>query len=183
MIRRSVGAFLVLAAVALAVPAAYAGPGQYEPSPCAQGAFTSFAGQALVQTPRWGEAVVVSMTGWIGPCPGKPLPSGYRIVPYYRDGVAVEFGENPDRFAFETEPTPFVRAGTYDADRDEGGPLLAVCLSYLRIVLLTCIAPDGFDAEGVPIFVSVPTAYVREHVSFWPVRFRLDPDPTCATCV
>ena len=184
MIRRlAVG----LAAVALAALSGTALAGEDPPpAPCATGGFTSYRVQEVNYIGMGPQRIFIYAEGSIGPCDnGAPLPAGFRLAPYYRDGAVVHYTEEPDPFTSDKEPTPFGGYFGVDVERPYFGPAVAFCLGYDPHQLTACLAIE-FPKEGMdpPTLVPVAPSWVLEHVSPWPphITDRNHTHPTCGTC-
>jgi hypothetical protein len=185
MTRRTV--LIGLAALALAAPTgvALASPPTMTVT-CAQGEITSSAVRQVVGVPHGPARIHLNVEGWIGPCAsGAPLPSGYRYLPYYRNGTVIHLANDPRPFASTTQPTPFnVDISFPERPGPNADPLVAVCLMHDVLRLLSCVGPTGAYVDGLPVFGAVPTSVVQQHPSWPPRVFMLEgPDPTCGTCV
>jgi hypothetical protein len=153
---------------------------------CARGEITSSAVRQVVVLPYAPARIHLNLEGWIGPCAGGgPLPSGYRYLPYYQDGTVIHLANDPRPFASTTQPTQFnVDISIPERPGADADPLVAVCVMHDVWRLLSCVGPNGTYANGLPVFVAVPTSVVLQHPS-WPPRVTMleGPDPTCGTCV
>jgi hypothetical protein len=175
-------ALATVATVAVAVPA-LAGE---DPPPCATGAFTSYSVKEVSHAGVYAPRAFLRLDGWIGPCgSGAPLPTGFRRVPYYRDGVIIHYTPDPDPFTSTTGPTTFGEYVGVDAALPDGGPLVAICLAYDTVQRISCLKVEGWEMGKTTTLVPVPTSYVTDNVAVWPPNQieALHPDPTCGTCV
>ena len=184
MKRRTV--LIGLAALVLAAPTgvALASPPTFTVA-CAQGEITSAVALQRGGPPYGPPRIHTRFQGSIGPCPGASLPSGYRWLSYYSSGTILYLSAYQP-FTSTTQPTAF----TVDVSVPEGpglnaDPLVAVCAMYDVLRMVSCVAPTGSSANGLPVFATVPTSVVYQHPT-WPPRLSTQlpgPDPTCGTCV
>jgi hypothetical protein len=184
MTRRTV--LIGLAALVLAAPTgvALAAPPTLTLT-CAQGAVTSFAVQQIAGPPYGPPRIHMQLEGWVGSCPGLPLPSGYRYLSYYPSGTVIQLASDLQPFTSTTQPTPFnVDVSVPERPGLNADQLVAVCVMHEILRMVSCIGPTGAYADGLPVFAAVPTSVVHQHPA-WPPRVMMlaGPDPTCGTCV
>jgi hypothetical protein len=140
-------------------------PPDVVPAHCADGAITGHS----VRLNQAGNPVL-SLSGWIQPCP-EGSPTHYAII-WYDAGSGTAFRY---RYQSLTAPTQFAISATLGSTRTT-----AVCLAYDRYARLSCLAidyPDGLQSATV---TPIPVDDSRVLV---PVGDKWeDPDQTCGTC-